>query len=109
MTAFEVVAEKYIRANPKFIRWPDGGGNQSREAMNSWDLTPRPEGLSYQARVFYHPFTRGPQDWWVVVSLNINDSLRRIFSTQREAVEALNRIHPGTTKRTLWARGFRAW
>jgi hypothetical protein len=117
-------AVKLVRANPRFIRRrgesaPSGVVDSWSVSwwMNEWDLEIDPTDarfLCYRVHVFQEAaFQRGrfvpvPR-WAVVVSLNINDSLRRVFPTLAKAMVAFDAIKSMTTVKTLMARGFRQW
>ena len=107
---FEPVDQKLVRANPNFIR--RSGGASTQWMMNIWDLVPDPTDprhLCYHVRVTFHPMAGVWTGWWIVVDLNVNDSLRRILPTETEALQVFQAIQPYTTKKTLHNRGFRTW
>lgn len=112
-------ATKLVRANPKFIRHSGEVCEYSRsDAMNEWDLEQDPTDARfrcYRLRVFQEQqyiqgkFVLCHDRWVVVASLNINDSLRRIFPTSTAAMSVFDAIHDYTTKKKLRTLGFRTW
>lgn len=98
--------EKRVRANPDWVR-VSGQGDWRSYSFNAWDMDPDPrDSRFYRYAVRLYRYGEG---FSVIVNLNINDSLRRLFRTYEDALRVFEEIHPYTTKKGLWNRGFQTW
>ena len=109
---FELIATKLVPASQHLIQYIDSPNRlpDNWDFCNSFsefkDLEKNEKGiLCYRVKLYKWK----DNTYHVIISLNVNNSMRMIFTDRDKALKCFDAIQPYTQKKTLRARGFFTW